>query len=503
MNPECSHSNAIGSLLVFSDDWRCCPSSSQHLISHLVDRYPVLWVNSISTRQPRPDLLSVGRLTAKLRQWADSGLRKRGKSGPGRKQNSLPIAEVPTHPNLQITNVKTWPWFRCQRDREINRWLLAKQLSPLILQMPKPVVAFTTLAVTADLPGELPVDRWVYYHVDDFSKWPGLNAETLQQMDYELIQHADLLIASSESLQAMIAEWGRSSSLLTPGVDVDFWTMKSIPGLRHDSGRKRPEPRNWFRGHKKTSRQRGHLSLMNEDTPERDAENCDTTSADSLPRCTSADDSAGRIRNSSTHESAKLDLLDGIPGPLIVFWGVIDRRLDLESLRQLSIDLIEGTIVLIGPQDNPDSMLLSRPNVYTLPAQPLPALRRIAEMANVLIMPYGDLPVTQALQPLELKEFMATGRPVVVNRLPFTDPWSDCIDVADGPEEFSQLVRNRIYSGVSPLQSLARCRLQQESWNSRAERLEHIMKSEVPSASLPDNKPRVISFKSARPLRCS
>ena len=51
-------------------------------------------------------------------------------------------------------------------------------------------------------------------------------------------------------------------------------------------------------------------------------------------------------------------------------------------------------------------------------------------------MPYADLPVTRAMQPLKLKEYLATGRPVVVRDLPATRAWADCLDLADTPEAF-------------------------------------------------------------------
>jgi hypothetical protein len=35
-------------------------------------------------------------------------------------------------------------------------------------------------------------------------------------------------------------------------------------------------------------------------------------------------------------------------------------------------------------------------------------------------MPYADLAATRAMQPLKLKEYLATGRPVVVRDLPAT-----------------------------------------------------------------------------------
>jgi hypothetical protein len=149
--------------------------------------------------------------------------------------------------------------------------------------------------------------------------------------------------------------------------------------------------------------------------------------------------------------------------------------MDSPSLQQLSRDLTAGTIVLIGPQQDPDPAILSLPNVRTLTARPLSALPAIASQADVLIMPYSDLPVTRAMQPLKLKEYLATGRAVVVNRLPSTDGWSDCLDVAETAEQFSQLVRERIATGIPQSQCTARCRLQQESWLSKAALLEEVL----------------------------
>lgn len=133
--------------------------------------------------------------------------------------------------------------------------------------------------------------------------------------------------------------------------------------------------------------------------------------------------------------------------------------------------MIAGSILLIGPQQNPDPEILSLRNVRTLPAQPLAALPEIAANADVLMMPYADLPVTRAMQPLKLKEYLATGKSVVVNRLPSTDAWVDCLDVAETPEQFSRLVRERIAKGVPEFQCAARVRLQQESWSSKAGQL--------------------------------
>ena len=89
-------------------------------------------------------------------------------------------------------------------------------------------------------------------------------------------------------------------------------------------------------------------------------------------------------------------------------------------------------------------------------------------MTSCLIMPYSDSPVTRAMQPLKLKEYLATGRPVVARRLPATTAWSDACDLASTPEEFATIVVKRSDGNLPPTQGLARQRLTTESWHAKA-----------------------------------
>src|SRR5205085_5854392 len=95
-------------------------------------------------------------------------------------------------------------------------------------------------------------------------------------------------------------------------------------------------------------------------------------------------------------------------------------------------------------------------------------LPELARQAAVLVMPYADLPVTRAMQPLKLKEYLATGRPVVVRDLPSTREWADCLDLADTPEAFAQAVGARLRRGLPEDQKTARGRLVQENWTEKA-----------------------------------
>jgi glycosyltransferase involved in cell wall biosynthesis len=267
--------------------------------------------------------------------------------------------------------------------------------------MPTAPVVVTTLPLVADLVGRFRAARWVYYCVDDFSVWPGLDGRTMRDMEAELVAKVDVAIAVSETLRTHLAKLGKSSHLLTHGVDLDFWRA--------------PVPA---------------------DTPQ------------------------------------ALRELDSLPKPLVVYWGVIDRRTDLAFVKALSDAMPDGTILFVGPVDAPDPELLRLPRVRALPALPLADLPALAARAGVLIAPYADLPVTRAMQPLKLKEYIATGKPVAVRRLPATAEWADCVDVVESPEAFANAVLARLREGVPAEQRQARARLESESWSAKAEQFE-------------------------------
>lgn len=165
--------------------------------------------------------------------------------------------------------------------------------------------------------------------------------------------------------------------------------------------------------------------------------------------------------------------LAGLEPPYVVFWGTIDRRLDLAVLRALSQSLSHGSIVLFGPADSPSPEILELERVHLRPAVAFERLPAIGAAARVLIMPYADMPATRMLQPLKLKEYLASGRPAVVAALPANQPWADACDVCAGPDAFVAKVLVRLAEGLPSEQRVARHRLVDEAWAAKAEKLEH------------------------------
>jgi glycosyltransferase involved in cell wall biosynthesis len=374
-----SSSDAPQPWVVFADDWGRHPSSCQHLVRHVLPHRPVVWVNTIGTRPPRLDWGTVKRAAGKLKGWFRPAVSRETQ------------ASEPNNP--RVVSPKMWPSFRSVFARGLNRRLLLRSLSPVCQSLSPPPVVVTTLPLVADLVGRLPVARWVYYCVDDFSVWPGYDGETMLRMEQELVPKVDAVVAVSETLQAKLAAMGRESHLLTHGVDLDHWTTATV----------QPAPE-----------------------------------------------------------------LSDLEPPIILFWGVIDRRMDTAFVRHLCEHLDRGTVVLVGPQEDPDPVLRTLPRLAVRPPVPFARLPALAQAAAVLVMPYADLPATRAMQPLKLKEYLATGKPAVVRDLPSTRDWVDAADVCDTPDAFTAAVRQRVVSGLPAEQGQARERLTVEGWATKA-----------------------------------
>ena len=386
-------------VLVFSDDWGRHPSSCQHLVRRLAPKHQVVWVNTIGMRRPALDWATLSRGLGKIAQWF----------GP---KKELETKDA----NPRVLNPRMWPWFSGRVGRKLNRFLLTRQLAPVLRSLDSPVVAITTVPIVADLADMLAVDRWVYYCVDDFSKWPGLDQGVIDRMEEQLVRRADVLIAVSENLQERLAQWGRTSTLLTHGVDLEHWKPAS----------------------------RGPAASLAE-----------------------------------------------FERPLVLFWGLIDWRMDLDFLRRLATDMHGGTIVLVGPRSDPRPSMGSIPRVIHIPGVSYDELPRLAEQAAVLVMPYRDGPGTRELQPLKLKEYLATGKPVVVRDLPANRVWADASDLASTPEEFSRLVLQRLAEGLPESQRSARQRLAEETWDDKTRQFEQLVMSGACSPSIEEESDAV------------
>lgn len=411
---------------MFSDDWGRHPSSCQHLIRQLLPTMEVTWVNTIGMRPPRLDLLTARRGLEKAAGWmrkerrATSGEQRENQTQARDSENAplstpnstLATRSSPLASSPHVIDAKMWPWMSHRWDRWLNQKLLCRQLH----EAADEAIAITTIPIVTDLIGTLPVSKWVYYCVDDFSVWPGLDGKTLGRMEDEMLPKMDRIIAASETLADRIQSRGHNCEVLTHGVDLEFWQPPAVP------------------------------------------------------------------RSAPTHQLPPPNgQLPSSYSPTVLFWGVVDRRMNADWLLALADRLEAGTITLVGPQQDPDPRLLHHSSIRLPGPVAFEDLPHLAHSAKVLIMPYDDLPVTRAMQPLKLKEYLATLRPVVAAGLPAVEPWQDCLDMVQTCEEFVtktiQFLTPEV-SSVSPYSERVLERLATESWHAKATRFRELLSCE-------------------------
>ena len=138
--------------------------------------------------------------------------------------------------------------------------------------------------------------------------------------------------------------------------------------------------------------------------------------------------------------------LAGIPHPVIGFLGTLDDRLDVALLRNLTARW-RGSVVLAGARAR-GAPRLPR-GVQWIGHVPYEELAQVTRAVDVWMLPYVVGSRTDAIDPLKLREYLATGLPVVSTPLPEVRRWSPHVVTAASPDEF---VRTAARVAASPEQ---------------------------------------------------
>lgn len=107
--------------------------------------------------------------------------------------------------------------------------------------------------------------------------------------------------------------------------------------------------------------------------------------------------------------------------PRILYIGeLVAERLDVEAIGETAARFPSGSVVLVGAiRDN--SLLTSlrrHSNVWIMPPVSHEEITKVVRAADVCVMPHLRTPLTRAMSPLKLYEYLAAGRPVVASDLP-------------------------------------------------------------------------------------
>jgi glycosyltransferase involved in cell wall biosynthesis len=144
-----------------------------------------------------------------------------------------------------------------------------------------------------------------------------------------------------------------------------------------------------------------------------------------------------------------------LPGPRLLYVGSLESRIDVGALVRAARAMPEAAFVLVGPllDPTPFEELRTLPNVTIWPAAGRREVVALVAAADACLLPHVRNPLTEAMSPLKLYEYLAGGAPVAALDLPpirdvsprvvIRDDLADAIEVALGLGRASEADRRR------------------------------------------------------------
>lgn len=155
--------------------------------------------------------------------------------------------------------------------------------------------------------------------------------------------------------------------------------------------------------------------------------------------------------------------------PVIGYFGLIAAWTDIELLAWLAERRPHWSFLLVGHAKVDVQALERLPNVTLAGAQPYESLPGWAKVFDVAIIPYRLNQQVRNSNPLKLREYLATGKPVVSVPTPEIERFAEVVRVADGREDFLAAIEASL-AGDPPEQRERRiASVQRMSWDARVD----------------------------------
>lgn len=163
--------------------------------------------------------------------------------------------------------------------------------------------------------------------------------------------------------------------------------------------------------------------------------------------------------------------------PLVGYVGLIDDYLAFDHFLAVAERLERGTLVTIG-RANTDVGALEHPRIRMLGQRPHDAIPAYLQAFSCCLVPFRPGPLSEAVNPIKLREYLAAGRPVVSTDMPEVRPYAEVVRIASGAEGFAQAVVDTVQADVDDPGEVERrrARVANESWDAVAERLDELMR---------------------------
>jgi glycosyltransferase involved in cell wall biosynthesis len=377
------------SIVYFGNDWRAeNRTSSHHIAARLAQRAPLLYVSTPGARAPQASGRDVARIFKKLTEAAKL---------PEQVGDQMWVMTMPQIPFRSLPLIP-------QLNHAAGRALLARAIKHLGF---KNVISWFVVPHPGYFARRLGESLSVYYCIDDYAAFPGVDKAAIQHYDGLLTRNSDLVFFASKRLWTE-RQGVRPDAIYSPhGVDFDLF----------------------------------HQAVD-----------------DKLPVA---------------------DATRGLKKPVIGWFGLIGAWVDVALIAEMARARPNWTFLLIGLTTVDVTALKALPNVVWAGVQPYRSLPQWAKAFDVCIAPYILNQQLLNSNPLKIREYLATGRPVVTAWAPEIGNYDHVAQVVRDRGDFLPAIDAALAEGPLPGLEARLAAVRDSTWDARVDiivqELEHCL----------------------------
>ena len=162
--------------------------------------------------------------------------------------------------------------------------------------------------------------------------------------------------------------------------------------------------------------------------------------------------------------------IEKIPRPRLGYFGAIEPWLvDQELIKRASRERPEWQWVFIGNKSR-GLDIEELPSVHFLPPVPYSELPNYAAGFDVCVLPWEtEQSFTSYGSAIKVREYLATGKPVVISPLPEYEPMRDVLRIARTRDDFMRLVEEALHDDDPAAAARRQASVASGTWDARAE----------------------------------
>jgi glycosyltransferase involved in cell wall biosynthesis len=367
-------------IVFFANDWNADNRTSSHQIaSILAKKNRVFFVEAGGMRAPSANVHDIRRIFQKM-----------GKYFTGAKKIPGEFLE------LRVASLFLIPLHRFSIIQYLNRTITFLTMRYFIwrYKYKKPIV-FYFLPHIHYLCGKLGEEIKIFYCIDNYSAFPGVDSKEIQKMDADLTKRSDLVFVVSQEVIKAKEKLNNMVYYSPHGVDIESFSL---------DGRKFNRP----------------------------------------------------------------DLLDYAGNrPIVMYWGLIADWMDFELVNYLVEKHRDIAFFLMGRVCCDPSRLIVKENLCCPGTIPYRDLAQYAYFSSALIIPFLINDWTKNINPLKMKEYLATGKPVISTAIPEALRNKEYVRIAQTKDTFSELLLDTIRNPLIECKRRQLDYIRQLTWEKR------------------------------------